>query len=71
LREHQKKALISYLLVQQDLIDWGVVDGDSLFEFLLIDVQITMLISAAITGRMSLWASSPRSEAGDRPVRSW
>src|SRR4030095_4686168 len=40
LREHQKQALIAYLVVQQDLIDWGVVDADSLFEFFLIDVQM-------------------------------
>jgi hypothetical protein len=41
LRENQKQALISYLLVQQDLIDWGVADADSLFEFFLIDVQMS------------------------------
>ena len=40
LRENQKQGLISYLLVQQDVIDWGVVDADGLFEFLLIDVQM-------------------------------
>ena len=42
LREVQKLALISYLVVQQDLIDWneGVLDADSLFEFFLIDVQM-------------------------------
>lgn len=40
LREDQKLALVAYLLVQQDLIDWGVVDADSLFEFFLIDVQM-------------------------------
>lgn len=40
LREDQKQALINYLLVQQDLIDWGVIDADSLFEFFLIDVQM-------------------------------
>lgn len=40
LREHQKQALISYLLIQPDLIEWGVVDADSLFEFFLIDVQM-------------------------------
>jgi len=40
LREHQKQALINYLLVQTDLIVWGVVDADSLFEFFLIDVQM-------------------------------
>lgn len=40
LREHQKLALIAYLLVQPDLRNWGVVDADSLFEFFLIDVQM-------------------------------
>jgi len=40
LREHQKQVLSSYLLVQQELIHWGVVDADSLFEFFLIDVQM-------------------------------
>jgi hypothetical protein len=40
LREDQKQALISYLLVQEDLVNWGVVDADSLFEFFLIDVQM-------------------------------
>ena len=41
LRENQQRALVSYLLVQQDVIDWGVVDADSLFEFFLIDVQMS------------------------------
>ncbi len=40
LRNHQKQALIDYLLVQDVLRDWGVVDADSLFEFFLIDVQM-------------------------------
>ncbi len=40
LRNHQKQALIDYLLVQQVLRNWGVVDADSLFEFFLIDVQM-------------------------------
>jgi hypothetical protein len=40
LREHQRDALIAYLLVQKDLIDWGVTDANSLFEFFLIDVQM-------------------------------
>jgi hypothetical protein len=40
LREMQKQALISFLLVQQPLKDWGVEDADSLFEFFLIDVQM-------------------------------
>ncbi|MGV7242343.1 Tc toxin subunit A-related protein [Caballeronia sp. M23-90] len=40
LRENRKQALIAYLLPQQPLVDWGVIDADSLFEFLLIDVQM-------------------------------
>jgi hypothetical protein len=40
LREMQKQALISFLLVQTDLIAWPVLDADSLFEFFLIDVQM-------------------------------
>ena len=40
LRQDQQQALVAYLLVQQDLIDWGVVDADSLFEFFLIDVEM-------------------------------
>ncbi len=40
LRNHQKQALIDYLLVQKVLREWGVVDADSLFEFFLIDVQM-------------------------------
>ena len=40
LRGHQRDALIAFLLVQQPLQDWGVVDADSLFEFFLIDVQM-------------------------------
>lgn len=40
IRENQKQALISYLLVQKALMDWGAVDADSLFEYFLIDVQM-------------------------------
>ncbi len=40
LRENQKQALIKYLLVQKVLINSGVKDADSLFEFFLIDVQM-------------------------------
>src|SRR5262249_21003180 len=36
----QQKALADYLVVQPDLIAWGVIDADSLFEFFLIDVQM-------------------------------
>jgi hypothetical protein len=40
LRENQKLALVSYLLVQAELIRWGVIDADSLYEYFLIDVQM-------------------------------
>lgn len=40
LRADQRDALIAYLLVQPKLIQWGVEDADSLFEFFLIDVQM-------------------------------
>ncbi|MDN5940454.1 MAG: hypothetical protein L0H94_01110 [Nitrospira sp.] len=40
LRESSKQALIAYLLAQPVLLDWGVRDADSLFEFFLIDVQM-------------------------------
>lgn len=40
LRENQKQALIAYLLAQPVLMNWGVRDADSLFEFFLIDVQM-------------------------------
>lgn len=39
-RENQKQALIAYLLAQPVLLEWGVRDADSLFEFFLIDVQM-------------------------------
>lgn len=41
LRENRKQALIAYLLPQQPLVDWGVTDADGLFEFFLIDVQMS------------------------------
>ena len=40
LRENQRNALVSYLLQQQPLQDWGATDANSLFEFFLIDVQM-------------------------------
>ncbi len=40
LREDQKNALISYLLVQDTVKDWGVTDANGLFEYFLIDVQM-------------------------------
>jgi hypothetical protein len=40
LRTHQRDALISHLLVQKELREWGVIDSDSLFEFFLIDTKM-------------------------------
>ncbi|MGY6274243.1 Tc toxin subunit A-related protein [Methylomonas sp. MgM2] len=40
LRNHQRDALTAYLLQQQELIDWNVIDADGLFEYFLIDVQM-------------------------------
>ena len=40
LRMSERNALVAYLVVQEQLIKWGVVDADSLFEFFLIDVQM-------------------------------
>lgn len=40
LRLNQQNALIGYLLNQEEIIKWKVVDADSLFEFFLIDVQM-------------------------------
>lgn len=41
LRTHQQAALTAYLLVQPDLRTWGVDDADGLFEFFLLDVQMS------------------------------
>ncbi|KUO75916.1 MAG: hypothetical protein APF81_01625 [Desulfosporosinus sp. BRH_c37] len=41
IRENQKQALIDNLLTNQKLIDWGVKDANGLFEYFLIDVQMT------------------------------
>jgi hypothetical protein len=40
LRKSQRDALIAFLTVQPDLVAQGVIDSDSLFEFLLIDVSM-------------------------------
>ncbi len=40
LRNHQKEALVGYLLQQEELITWNVTDADGLFEYFLIDVQM-------------------------------
>jgi hypothetical protein len=40
IRENQKQALVSYLLMQPAIQDAGVEDADGLFEYFLIDVQM-------------------------------
>lgn len=40
IREHQKEALISYLLTKPAIQAWGATDADGLFEYFLIDVQM-------------------------------
>ncbi|HKO95843.1 MAG TPA: neuraminidase-like domain-containing protein [Pyrinomonadaceae bacterium] len=40
IREHQKNALISYLLTRTEIREWGATDADGLFEYFLIDVQM-------------------------------
>ncbi|KAF2210002.1 hypothetical protein CERZMDRAFT_86627 [Cercospora zeae-maydis SCOH1-5] len=48
LRENQSKALISYLLVQKELTEeFGIHDADGLFEYFLIDVQMTSLVETS------------------------
>ena len=40
IREHQKDALIGYLLTRPAIQAWGAEDADALFEYFLIDVQM-------------------------------
>lgn len=48
LRENQRAALVSYLLVQQRFVrENNIVDADSLFEFFLIDVQMKPLVETS------------------------
>lgn len=47
LRESRKNALIAYLLIQDELRTQGTIDADSLFEFFLIDVQMTPIVETS------------------------
>jgi hypothetical protein len=47
LREDQKNALIAYLLLQPVLREEGITDADSLFEFFLIDVQMSSCLQTS------------------------
>jgi hypothetical protein len=58
LRRDQRDALVAYLVVQPALIEWGVVDADSLFEFFLIDSQMDCCLQ---TSRMKQGISSVQS----------
>ncbi len=40
LRKNQQQALIGYLLTRPAIQSWGAEDGDGLFEYFLIDVQM-------------------------------
>ncbi|RKK83342.1 hypothetical protein BFJ68_g15698 [Fusarium oxysporum] len=47
LRENQKNSLIAYMLVQPVIIEQGIVDADGLFEFFLIDVQMSSCLQTS------------------------
>lgn len=40
LRKNRRDAMITYLLQQYQIKNWGVTDADGLFELFLIDVQM-------------------------------
>jgi ABC toxin-like protein/neuraminidase-like protein len=47
LRSNQQKALIDYLLVQDEIISLNIRDADGLFEYFLIDTQMTPLVETS------------------------
>ncbi|KKY18164.1 putative toxin subunit [Phaeomoniella chlamydospora] len=47
LRENQRNAMIDYILNLDEILLRGVIDADSLFEFFLIDVQMTSLVETS------------------------
>ncbi|MGO4293549.1 neuraminidase-like domain-containing protein [Chitinophaga sp. RAB17] len=47
LRNHQKDALIGYLLVDEKIQNWGVTDANGLFEYFLIDVQMDAVMETS------------------------
>jgi hypothetical protein len=47
MRENQKNALISYLLVQPVIRQQGIANADGLFEFFLIDVQMSSCLQTS------------------------
>ena len=47
IRERQRDAMIAYLLSQDEILENGIVDADGLFDFFLIDVQMTPLVETS------------------------
>ncbi|GFG18766.1 hypothetical protein IFM5058_09341 [Aspergillus udagawae] len=47
LHGQQQDALIAYLLVQDEVHKQGIINADSLFEFFLIDIQMTPLVETS------------------------
>ena len=47
IRENSKNALISYLLLQPELRKQGITEADGLFEFFLIDVQMSSCLQTS------------------------
>lgn len=47
LREHQRDAMIQYLINQDHLLEHNIQDADSLFEFFLIDVQTSAMVETS------------------------
>ena len=47
LRTHRRDSLIGFLIQQDMLKDWDTIDADSLFEFFLIDVQMSTSLSTS------------------------
>ena len=58
LRESQKAALISYVLREQKIIDEGITDSNQLFEYFLIDVEMSAcMMTSRIKQAISLGAA--------------
>ncbi|KAI9164055.1 Toxin subunit YenA2 [Paramyrothecium foliicola] len=47
LRENQKNALIAFLLTQEEITSLGIYNADGLFEYFLIDTQMTPLVETS------------------------
>lgn len=47
LRENQRRSLVSYLLVQDEITSLDIYDADGLFEYFLIDPQMTPLVETS------------------------